>query len=425
MTKRAVALCDLSPSDLNPRKDFGDIHALANAIRATGGEPVNPIVAVKDGTKFRIVDGERRYRALEEIYGETDPDHLVDILEACDYDDALDLIAMIATDSKQRLTEKEIAAGVQGAFKLDIDGDFVALATNRNPDSIKRARKVFETHKNDEVPLQATFDAMIIAGEFDDPDEQREIIESEGSYYTPKQVADRIRKKHKSAKKISDMKDAICLPDSCFEDDDDPDYRASDVGLTYVSEIRSVKAAKEFAKEREQDVPGDHEWHVYVTSSGGTLRVYEKEKGKKKGKDKRKVEAERRQQRIDANLTLIYSMMTRSSEYLAAELAGGKRLQHLMSVVSEDRYKCNQIKKVSGDLYELQAGSDPSLHEQAKWIDQGITSNDWQMVGGYDLSWGSGAKSVVRMWDVAVLEGMEATEEDSNLAKSVRTGKLA
>lgn len=42
----------------------------ARSIEATGGEPLNPPVVVADGNVYRIVDGERRYRALSSIYGE-------------------------------------------------------------------------------------------------------------------------------------------------------------------------------------------------------------------------------------------------------------------------------------------------------------------------------------------------------------------
>lgn len=68
--KKSVRLGDIRPSSQNPREDFGDIGALARSIEATGGEPLNPPVVVADGNVYRIVDGERRYRALSSIYGE-------------------------------------------------------------------------------------------------------------------------------------------------------------------------------------------------------------------------------------------------------------------------------------------------------------------------------------------------------------------
>lgn len=103
--KRAVRLGDIRPSGQNPREDFGDIGALARSIEATGGEPLNPVVVVADGNVYRIVDGERRYRALSSIYGE---DREVSALVAESMDEANELVAMLATDDKRQLTEPDL-----------------------------------------------------------------------------------------------------------------------------------------------------------------------------------------------------------------------------------------------------------------------------------------------------------------------------
>lgn len=100
--KKSVRLGDIRPSSQNPREDFGDIGALARSIEATGGEPLNPPVVVADGNVYRIVDGERRYRALSSIYGE---DREVSALVADTMDEANELVAMLATDDKRQLTE--------------------------------------------------------------------------------------------------------------------------------------------------------------------------------------------------------------------------------------------------------------------------------------------------------------------------------
>lgn len=120
--KRAVRLGDIRPSEQNPREDFGDIGALARSIEATGGEPLNPPVVVADGNVFRIVDGERRYRALSSIYGE---DREVSALVADTMDEANELVAMLATDDKRQLTEAERARGVQQMLVLGIDEEDV------------------------------------------------------------------------------------------------------------------------------------------------------------------------------------------------------------------------------------------------------------------------------------------------------------
>lgn len=108
--KKSVRLGDIRPSEQNPREDFGDIGALARSIEATGGEPLNPPVVVADGNVYRIVDGERRYRALSSIYGE---DREVSALVADTMDEANELVAMLATDDKRQLTEAERARNLK------------------------------------------------------------------------------------------------------------------------------------------------------------------------------------------------------------------------------------------------------------------------------------------------------------------------
>ena len=67
MELREIGIDDVYPDEKNPRKDFGDIAALAESCMLNAlnpGEPVNPIVVVEDGGIYRIVDGERRYKAM-------------------------------------------------------------------------------------------------------------------------------------------------------------------------------------------------------------------------------------------------------------------------------------------------------------------------------------------------------------------------
>lgn len=59
---RKIPLSDISPAGDQPRTSFDDtIQSLADSIKAEG--LLQPIVVTKEGTKFRIVAGERRFRA--------------------------------------------------------------------------------------------------------------------------------------------------------------------------------------------------------------------------------------------------------------------------------------------------------------------------------------------------------------------------
>lgn len=162
--KIAVPLRDIVPSGQNPRRDFGDIKALAAAIEATGGEPVNPPVVVRDGNVYRIVDGERRYRALRELH-KGDDGFEATVLAADGMDAANELVAMLATDDKQPLTEEERARGVQQMLVLGVDTERIERSSRATRGQIAAARMVGAA-----VPegAQVTLDQMLAASEFSD-----------------------------------------------------------------------------------------------------------------------------------------------------------------------------------------------------------------------------------------------------------------
>ena len=160
--KKSVRLGDIRPSEQNPREDFGDIGALARSIEATGGEPLNPPVVVADGNVYRIVDGERRYRALSSIYGE---DREVSALVADTMDEANELVAMLATDDKRQLTEAERARGVQQMLVLGVDEQRIERASRATAGQIRAARKL---RGRIDAGAQVTLDQLEAASAFDD-----------------------------------------------------------------------------------------------------------------------------------------------------------------------------------------------------------------------------------------------------------------
>lgn len=159
--KKSVRLGDIRPSSQNPREDFGDIGALARSIEATGGEPLNPPVVVADGNVYRIVDGERRYRALSSIYGE---DREVSALVADTMDEANELVAMLATDDKRQLTEAERARGVQQMLVLGVDEQRIERASRATAGQIRAARRLRGSIEG----RQVTLEQLEAASAFDD-----------------------------------------------------------------------------------------------------------------------------------------------------------------------------------------------------------------------------------------------------------------
>lgn len=187
--KRQVRLSEIVPGT-NPRRDFGDIGELAAAIEATGGQPVNPPVVVADGDVYRLVDGERRVRALRKIHGD---EGMVDVLVFTSYDDAEEAVAMVATDAKQGLTDQERARGFQRMLLLGVEERTVAKALRRKVEDVRKAAKVASI-----APEQATLDQMIAAAQFDDEDERKAVLGA-GNGWSAK--AESIKREHERAEK--------------------------------------------------------------------------------------------------------------------------------------------------------------------------------------------------------------------------------
>lgn len=184
--KKSVRLGDIRPSGHNPREDFGDIGALARSIEATGGEPLNPLVIVADGNVFRIVDGERRYRALSSLYGE---DREVSALVADTMDEANELVAMLATDDKRQLTEAERARGVQQMLVLGVDEQRIERASRATAGQIRAARRL---RGRIDAGVQVTLEQLEAASAFDD-ERDIEAVLAAGDGWAGK--ADQIRRR--------------------------------------------------------------------------------------------------------------------------------------------------------------------------------------------------------------------------------------
>lgn len=195
--KATIELAKVEPSKENPRVDFGDIDALADAIRATGGQPVNPIVVVHDGDIYRIVDGERRYRAMLEVAGE---DGHVDALVYDDYSAAHTAVAMLATDDKQQLTDVERAHGFQTMLALGVEEKTMARAVRRSVGDIRKARSVAA-----EAPEQATLDQMILAADMEGEWRERMLAASAPTPAVARSIADQLAREMKREKSWQDV----------------------------------------------------------------------------------------------------------------------------------------------------------------------------------------------------------------------------
>ena len=197
-SKCRVALRDIVPSETNPRGDFGDIAALAETIRATGGEPVNPPVLVRDGNICRIVDGERRYRALCEIYGEGS-EREVDAIVYDTLDEANELVAMLATDDKKPLTDAEVSRGVQQMLVLGVDTERAAKAS-RAPRGKVTAMRMMAGRAPEGV--QVTLDQALAASELSDEDAEAVLAAGDSWRWEVSKIKSRIAEEKKAEKRL-------------------------------------------------------------------------------------------------------------------------------------------------------------------------------------------------------------------------------
>lgn len=285
--KRQVRLGDIRPSEQNPREDFGDIGALARSIEATGGEPLNPPVVVADGNVFRIVDGERRYRALSSIYGE---DREVSALVADTMDEANEIVAMLATDDKRQLTEAERARGVQQMLVLGVDEQRIERASRATARQIRAARRLRESIEG----RQVTLEQLEAASAFDD-EKDVEAVLSAGEGWAGK--ADSIRRRIEREEAKAEDYDA-------FGDAAIPVVKEQPEGFNYTDWVKVGLAAKKlegkkFAGGTVAVWKGNY-WDLYEPDDGS---------GAEPEKTEEEIRAEQEAAREEAALKDMYGRM--------------------------------------------------------------------------------------------------------------------
>lgn len=168
-----VSLDLIKPNPNNPRRDFDEakLRALADSFAANGGRPFTPLIVVRDGSSgFMIVDGERRYRAMR-LAGEVDN---VDVVVADGAEAAYAMAAMMATDSKERLTDVERAVGTQQMLMLGVEPDVVDKTAGL---ASGQARKVKALVEVCDEPVQITLNKLFRVAAIDDALEREQLMD--------------------------------------------------------------------------------------------------------------------------------------------------------------------------------------------------------------------------------------------------------
>ena len=165
MKQEVVNIEDVYPDENNPREKFDGIDKLAASFDLNTerpGEPFTPPILVKDGGIYRIVDGERRYRALKKRRATHFTAYVSESM-----DEANTMAVMLSTDDKQPLSDIEKSRGTQLMLLLGVDPVVVDKAANINTSArIKKAMA-----KVDDAAKDMTIDRLLAIEEFADDQE--------------------------------------------------------------------------------------------------------------------------------------------------------------------------------------------------------------------------------------------------------------
>lgn len=404
--KKSVCLGDIRPSGQNPREDFGDIGALARSIEATGGEPLNPPVVVADGNVFRIVDGERRYRALSSIYGE---DREVSALVAESMDEANELVAMLATDDKRQLTEAERARGVQQMLVLGIDEQRIERASRATAGQIRAARRL---RGRIDAGAQVTLEQLEAASAFDD-EKDIEAVLAAGDGWAGK--ADGIRRRIEREEAKAEDYDA-------FGDAGIPVVKEKPEGFTYKDWANCGLAAeklekKEFAAGTVAVWKGSY-WDLYGPQDGSDAEPEKTEE---------EILAEQEAAREEAALNDLYRSLigfvasgafAMSKDLMACVCADRGDPAALLAAMGGDSLVENDERfgAVRDEFARNLKACRPSEYETGCWLiaaakDMAQLNNRW---GGDD------AEAWLDHYDIFCSAGFEPGEEDVWLMERVQ-----
>lgn len=404
--KRQVRLGDIRPSGQNPREDFGDIGALARSIEATGGEPLNPPVVVADGNVFRIVDGERRYRALSSIYGE---DREVSALVADTMDEANELVAMLATDDKRQLTEAERARGVQQMLVLGIDEQRIERASRATAGQIRAARRL---RGRIDAGVQVTLEQLEAASAFED-EKDIEAVLAAGEGWAGK--ADSIRRRVEREEAKAEDYDA-------FGDAGIPVVKEQPEGFVYKDWANCGLAAEKL--EKKEFAAG-----TVAVWNGGYWNLYEPDDGSgaEPEKTEEEIRAEQEAEREEAALKGLYrsliGFVASGAFAMSRDLMTHVRVSRedpspLLMAMGSDRRDENEERfgLVRDEFARNLKACRPSEYEAGCWLM--AAAKDMAQL---DNSWiGDDAEAWLDHYDIFCSAGFEPGEEDVWLMERVQ-----
>jgi ParB family chromosome partitioning protein len=157
MTLQTVKLSELEPPSANPRRqiDASGLERLAQSLR-TDGVLQNLVVAPARGKKFRIISGERRYRALQLLLecGDIDADYAVPVevrkLAAGD----AHRIATVENVQREALAPLDEAAAFAKFLRKNVALEEIAEQTGVTVRTIRQRLCLLDLHKDVQTALR-------------------------------------------------------------------------------------------------------------------------------------------------------------------------------------------------------------------------------------------------------------------------------
>lgn len=202
MQLQVVSIDDVYPDKNNPRQHFEDIEDLAASFDLNTerpGEPFTPPILVRDGGIYRIVDGERRYKALK-LRRKTS--FTANVCE--DLDEVNTIMAMLATDNKQPLSDLEKSRGVQQSLLLGVDPAKIDKAVK----GAKSKRIKSAMAKVHDAAEDMTLDRLLAIDEFSDDEQVVEQL-TNCSEKAWEKIYERAKADRKNKKNLAEIKDAL------------------------------------------------------------------------------------------------------------------------------------------------------------------------------------------------------------------------
>lgn len=202
MQLQVVNIDDVYPDVNNPRQKFEGIEELAASFdlnQERPGEPFTPPILVRDGGIYRIVDGERRYKALK-LNRKTS--FTANVCE--NLDEVNTLMAMLATDDKQPLSDLEKSRGVQTMLLLGVEPTKVDKAVKGAKS--KRVKRAME--KVHDAAEDMTLDRLLAIDEFSD---EQEVVDAltNCSQKDWERIYDGAKANRKRKKNVAEIKAAL------------------------------------------------------------------------------------------------------------------------------------------------------------------------------------------------------------------------